>query len=149
MTVVRAGLAVIAAIFAGASVVLLVLAVRRALQLQRFASWRRVRATVTSMGFEARGDDLGVLRVVFDVEGRSSTLLDIGEEERRVTERARLVETFASGTTHDALVDPTGASAPILVTGLTTTPASMVFLSVVFLVPVGILLGVTWWLGQP
>lgn len=148
MTVVRAVLAVIAVIFAGASMVLLVLALRRALQLKRFSSWRRVRATVTSMGFEARGDDLGVLRVVFDVEGRSSTLLDIGEEERRVTERARLVETFASGTTHDALVDPTGASPSILVTGLATTPLSMVFLSVVFLVPVGILVGVAWWLGQ-
>lgn len=148
MTVVRAVLAVLAVVFAGASVVLLVLGVRRAAQLQRFATWRRVRATVTSMGFEARGDELGVLRVVFDVEGRSSTLLDIGEEERRVTERARLVETFASGTTHDALVDPTGASPPILVTGLATTPLSMVFLSVVFLVPVGILAGVSWWLGQ-
>lgn len=148
MTVVRAVLAVIAVIFAGASMVLLVLALRRALQLKRFSSWRRVRATVTSMGFEARGDDLGVLRVVFDVEGRSSTLLDIGEEERRVTERARLVETFASGTTHDALVDPTGASPAMLVTGLATTPLSMVFLSVVFLVPVGILVGVAWWLGQ-
>lgn len=148
MTVVRAVLAVIAVIFAGASVVLLVLAIRRALQLQRFSSWRRVRATVTSMGFEARGDELGVLRVVFDVEGRSSTLLDIGEEERRVTERARLVETFASGTTHDALVDPSGASQPILITGLATTPLSMGFLSVVFLVPVGILGGVSWWLGQ-
>lgn len=148
MTVLRAGLAVLAVIFAGASVVLLVLAIRRAVQLQRFSSWRRVRATVTSMGFEARGDDLGVLRVVFDVEGRSSTLLDIGEEERRVTERARLVEAFASGTTHDALVDPSGASPPILVTGLSTTPLSMVFLSLVFLVPVAILSGVSWWLGQ-
>lgn len=148
MTVVRAVLAVLAVIFAGASVVLLALAIRRALQLQRFSSWRRVRATVTSMGFEARGDDLGVLRVVFDVEGRSSTLLDIGEEERRVSERSRLVELFASGTTHDALVDPTGASAPILITGLATTPLSMVFLSVVFLVPVGILAGASWWLGQ-
>lgn len=148
MTVVRAALAVIAVIFAGASVVLLVLAIRRAVQLQRFSSWRRVRATVTSMGFEARGDDLGVLRVVFDVDGRSSTLLDIGEEERRVTERARLVETFASGTTHDALVDPAGGSPPMLVTGLATTPGSMLFLSIVFLVPVGVLVGASWWLGQ-
>lgn len=148
MTVVRSVLAVLAAIFAGASVVLLVLAVRRALRLQQFSAWRRVRATVTSMGFEARGDDLGVLRVVFDVDGRSSTLLDIGEEERRITERARLVETFASGTEHEALVDPSGVSAPVLVTGLATTPLSMVFLSVVFLVPVGILAAVSWWLGQ-
>lgn len=148
MTVVRSVLAVLAAIFAAASVVLLVLAVRRALRLQQLSSWRRVRATVTSTGFEARGDDLGVLRVVFDVDGRSSTLLDIGEEERRVTERARLVETFAPGTEHEALVDPSGASAPVLVTGLATTPLSMVFLAVVFLVPVGILAAVSWWLGQ-
>jgi hypothetical protein len=148
MTVVRAALAVLGVLFAGASVVLLVLSLKRAAAVQRLASWRKAKATVTSVGFEARGTDLGVLRVLFDVEGRPSSALDIGDEERRVAQREELLTTFAVGTTHDALVDPSGQAPPLLVTGLAQSPAGMAILSAIFLVPVGILFGLAWYLGQ-
>lgn len=148
MNVVRAVLAVLGVIFAGASVLLLALSLKRAAALKRVASWRKARATVTSVGFEARGAELGVLRVVFDVEGRSSSALDIGDEERRVAQREELLQTFAVGTTHDALVDPAGQTPPLLITGLAQSPAGTAILSAIFLVPVGILFGVAWYLGQ-
>lgn len=148
MSVVRAVLAVLGVIFAGASVVLLMLSVKRALAVKRLAAWRKAKASVTSVGFEARGTDLGVLRVVFDVEGRSSSVLDIGEEERRVAQREELLQTFAVGTTHEALVDPAGSQPAILVTGLAQSPAGTAILSVIFLVPVAILFGLAWYLGK-
>ncbi len=115
----------LSALSALAAVALFVAGSKRSLASRHLGRWLPRSATITSVGFESRGDR-GIVRLVFDVEGRSSSALDIGDEPRPMTERQDLLERFASGTVHPALVDPTGSAPPVLVTGLAQPKARFV-----------------------
>jgi len=149
MNAVRAGVAVLATLFGGAAFVLYGLAAQRVWRARRRRGFQRVKAVVTSVGWEARADQLGVLRVVFDVDGRSSTETDLGDDARRDDERAALLEAFAVGTSHLALVDPSGATPPMLVTGRVQSFRVPLFIGVVFQVVSAVMVGLAWYLGQP
>lgn len=149
MTAIRAGVSVLAVLFGGAALVLYVIAARQVLRERRLRRFGRGSATVTSVGWEARPDELGVLRVTFDVDGRASTSTDLGDDQRRNDERAELLEAFAPGTSHVALVDPTGAQPPMLVTGRVQSFRVALFIGLVFQVLSAMMGGLVWYLGQP
>jgi hypothetical protein len=150
MSAIRAGLAVLAVLFGGGAAVLFVVAITTARRLRAFRDWPVRRASVTTVGWESRPESEGVLRVTFDVEGApSSTRLDIGDETHRDDQRAELLERFATGTTHQARVDPSGATPPMLVTGLIQRPIAAVLLGCIFQVLAGVMAGLAWYLGQP
>jgi hypothetical protein len=132
MNAIRAAVAVLATLFTGGAFVLYAVAARPALRDRRKRGFTRVKALVTSVGWEAKPDELGVLKVVFDVDGRSSTVTDLGEDERRNAERADLLQGFAVGTSHVALVDPSGATPPMLVTGRVQSFKVPLFIGVIF-----------------
>jgi hypothetical protein len=150
MSAIRAGLAVLAVLFGGGAAVLFVVAITTARRLRAFRDWPVRPANVTTVGWESRPESEGVLRVAFDVEGApSSTRLDIGDETHRDDQRAELLERFAAGTAHQARVDPSGATAPILVTGLIQRPLVPVILGCIFGALASVMAGLAWYLGQP
>lgn len=149
MNAIRAAVAVLATLFSGGAFVLYVVAARQALRDRRRQGFSRVKANVTSVGWEAKPDELGVLKVVFDVDGRSSTVTDLGEDQRRNSERADLLQTFAVGSEHVALVDPSGAAPPMLVTGRVQSFKVPLFIGVIFQVLSAVMGGLAWYLGQP
>jgi hypothetical protein len=149
MSAIRAVVAVLATLFTGGAFVLYVVAARQGLRARRRRAFLRATAKVTSVGWEAKPDELGVLRVVFDVDGRSSTLTDLGDEERRNSERAELLQTFAVGTSHAALVDPLAATPPVLVTGRVQSFKVPLIIGVIFQVLSAVMGGLAWYLGQP
>jgi len=149
MNAIRAVVAVLATLFTGGAFVLYALAGRQTLRDRRKRAFTRAPANVTSVGWEAKPDELGVLRVGFDVEGRSSTSTDLGEDERRNSERAELLQTFAVGTSHVALVDPSGATPPMLVTGRVQSFTVALIIGVIFQVLAAVMGGLVWYLGQP
>ncbi len=148
MTAIRAVLSVLAALFGGGFVVLMFTAVRTAQRLRAWSSWKRVPAVVTSLDWEARPESQGVLLLVFEAEGRMSTALDTGSEAHREDEREGLLERFAVGTRHEALVDPSG-SAPLLVTGLLQKPVVPLIIGGIFFVLSSVMGALAWYLGQP
>jgi hypothetical protein len=149
MNAIRAVVAVLATLFTGGAFVLYAIAARQALRERRKRSFTRTKAQVTSVGWEAKPDELGVLRVVFDVDGRSSTLTDLGDDTRRNAERSSLLEAFAVGTSHVALVDPSGATPPMLVTGRVQSLTVPLFTGITFQVLSAVMGGLAWYLGQP
>ncbi len=149
MNAIRAAVAVLATLFTGGAFVLYAVAARQALRDRRKRAFTRAKAQVTSVGWEAKPDELGVLRVVFDVDGRSSTVTDLGEDERRNAEREELLQAFAVGTSHVALVDPSGATPPMLVTGRVQSFKVPLFIGVIFQVLSAVMGGLAWYLGQP
>lgn len=149
MNAIRAAVAVLATLFTGGAFVLYAVAARQALRDRRRRAFTRTKAQVTSVGWEAKPDELGVLKVVFDVDGRSSTVTDLGEDERRNAERAELLQAFAVGTSHVALVDPSGATPPMLVTGRVQSFKVPLFIGVIFQVLSAVMGGLAWYLGQP
>ena len=149
MNAIRAAVAVLATLFTGGAFVLYALAARQALRDRRKRAFTRAPAQVTSVGWEAKPDELGVLRVVFDVDGRSSTVTDLGEDQRRNAEREELLQAFAVGTSHVALVDPSGATPPMLVTGRVQSFKVPLFIGVIFQVLSAVMGGLAWYLGQP
>lgn len=149
MNAIRAAVAVLATLFTGGAFVLYALAARQAFRDRRKRAFTRAPAQVTSVGWEAKPDELGVLRVVFDVDGRSSTVTDLGEDQRRNAEREELLQAFAVGTSHVALVDPSGATPPMLVTGRVQSFKVPLFIGVIFQVLSAVMGGLAWYLGQP
>lgn len=149
MSAIRAVVAVLATLFTGGAFVLYAVAARQALRDRRKRAFTRTKAQVTSVGWEAKPDELGVLRVVFDVDGRSSTVTDLGEDERRNAERSDLLQAFAVGTSHVALVDPSGVAPPMLVTGRVQSFKVPLFIGVIFQVLSAVMGGLAWYLGQP
>jgi hypothetical protein len=150
MSALRAGLAVLAVLFAGGWLILFVVALQTARRLRGFRNWPRARAVVTGVGWESRPEQEGALRVAFDVEGAgSSTRLDLGDETHRDDQRAELLERFAVGTTHQACIDPTGTTPPMLVTGLIQKPVVPLVIGAIFQVLAAVMAGLVWCLGQP
>ncbi|MCU0697233.1 MAG: hypothetical protein MUC96_11965 [Myxococcaceae bacterium] len=150
MSAIRAGLAVLAVLFAGGAAVLFVVAAMTARRLRAVRRWPVGRATITGVGWESRPEGEGLLRVAFDVEGAaSSTRLDIGDETHRDDQRAELLERFAAGTHHEARIDPTGGTPPMLVTGLVQKPVVPLVIGVIFQVLAAVMAGLAWYLGQP
>ncbi|MCA2980142.1 MAG: hypothetical protein INH41_17565 [Myxococcaceae bacterium] len=150
MTAIRAGLAVLSALFAGGCLVLLVAALKTALRRRARARWPPARATITAVGWESRPENEGVLRVTFDVQGgAASTRLDVGDETYRDDQREALLARFAAGSTHEARLDPTGATPPELVTGLVQRPLVPLVLAGVFQVLSAVMAGLAWYLGEP
>lgn len=149
MNVVRALLAVLAVLFGGGALVLVVVALKTASRLRGWRSWARAPAVVTSVDWEARAEGQGALLVVFDVNGKLSTALDVGQELHRDDERERLLERFAVGSQHEALLDPSGAAPPLLVTGLLQQPRVPVIIGAIFFVLSGVMGALASYLGRP
>jgi hypothetical protein len=149
MSAIRAAVAVLAVLFGASSALLLVIAARTSLKRRGQRAWRRATAVIVGADWEGRPEDQGVLRLAFDVEGRRSTALDIGEEQLRDDQRDELLARFEPGTEHPALVDPSGASPPLLVTGLVQPPLVPLVLAGIFLVIAGVMAGLAWYLGRP
>ena len=149
MIAVRALLALLAVLFGGGALVLAFVAVRTAQRLRAWRSWKRVPATVTSVDWESRPEGQGALLVVFDVEGQMSTALDVGNEAHKEDEREALLQRFAVGSQHEALVEPSRASPPLLVTGLVQQPVVPLIIGGIFTVLAAVMAGLAWYLGQP
>jgi hypothetical protein len=150
MSALRAGLAVLAVLFGGGWLVLFVVAMKTAQRLRAFRHWPRARAIVTGVGWESRPENEGALRVAFEVEGYpSSTRLDLGDETHRDDQRAELLQRFAAGTSHEACIDPSGATPPMLVTGLVQKPVVPLIIGAIFQVLAAVMAGLVWYLGQP
>lgn len=149
MIALRALLSVLAALFSGGFGVLLFVAVKSAMRFRAWRTWKRTPAVVTSVDWEARPEAQGVLLIVVEASGRMSTSLDVGLEVHREDEREGLLERFAVGTQHEALVDPSGATPPLLVTGLLQKPVVPLIVGSIFFVLSGVMAGLVWYLGQP
>lgn len=145
MTGFRAGLAVLATLFAFASVAAFAMSVRDLARLRRRARWRRVDGRILDLRLEPRGESGLLLHLVHESEGVRSTKSDLDGQERRLTERERLRERFAIDSTHAVLVAPTGERE--LVTGLSPWPLSGVVVGLGLLAPAGLFAAAAWWLG--
>lgn len=129
MTVARWVLGSLAALVLAGAVALVGVGISEARRRRRWRGWAVRPAVVTSVGFEHQGER-GVLRVVFDVEGRSSSELDIGAEAQPMAQRAELLRQFAVGSSHEARVDPSGRLPAVLHTGLGRPGAAFVVASI-------------------
>ncbi len=145
MNALRAGLSVLAVIFAAASLGLVLLSAKRARALRRWQAFRRAQGQVVAASFDAQG----VLRVTFEVEERQSQALDVGDEPQREDQRAAVLTRLAVGSFHPVWVDAAGNSQPVLVTGLVQAPRVALIIGLIFIVPTCVIAGLVWYLGQP
>jgi hypothetical protein len=141
----RAGLSVLAVVFAAASLGLVLLSAKRTLALRRWQAFRRAQGQVVASSFDAQG----VLRVTFEVDGRQSQALDVGDEPQREDQRDAVLTRLVAGSVQPVWVDATGVTPPVLVTGLVQAPRVALIVGLIFIVPTGVIAGLVWYLGQP